>query len=206
MVAWAFSLAAAGNFPALVLGVWWKRTTAPAAVLGMIAGFGVCLFYLLISRYFPLTGIDYFGMTPLAAVNAPALAGDVMTAIQGVAGFAPDAAWWTSFINALAVDPATAKAGADVTLESVRTAIAAIPPDADAYRTAGMQALESGLYSKVGWFNINNISAAIFGLPVGFAVMIIVSLLTRAPSQEMQDMIDQIRVPRGDTILKEKTA
>src|SRR5690606_26441612 len=25
VTAWAFSLAAAGNFPALVLGIWWKR-------------------------------------------------------------------------------------------------------------------------------------------------------------------------------------
>ena len=27
MVGWAFSLAMAGNFPALVMGIWWKRTT-----------------------------------------------------------------------------------------------------------------------------------------------------------------------------------
>ena len=28
MVGWAFSLAMAGNFPALVMGIWWKRATA----------------------------------------------------------------------------------------------------------------------------------------------------------------------------------
>ena len=32
MVGWAFSLAMAGNFPALVMGVWWKRTTATGAI------------------------------------------------------------------------------------------------------------------------------------------------------------------------------
>ena len=53
MVGWAFSLAMAGNFPALVMGVWWKRTTAAGAVCGMIAGFGLCLFYLVTTRYFP---------------------------------------------------------------------------------------------------------------------------------------------------------
>ena len=53
MVGWAFSLAMAGNFPALVMGVWWKRTTATGAVCGMIAGFGLCLFYLVTTRYFP---------------------------------------------------------------------------------------------------------------------------------------------------------
>ncbi|MFN3482349.1 MAG: sodium:solute symporter family protein, partial [Rhabdaerophilum calidifontis] len=39
MVSWAFSLAAAGLFPALVLGVWSKRVNATGAIAGMIAGF-----------------------------------------------------------------------------------------------------------------------------------------------------------------------
>jgi len=107
MVAWAFSLAAAGNFPALVLGIWWKRCTAQGAIAGMVTGFGVCLFYLLATRY---------GGMPL-------------------------------------------------------------------------------------WFGINNISAAIFGLPVGFIVMYVVSMMTPEPSQEMQDLIDEIRTPRGETII-----
>ena len=38
LVSAAFSLAAAGFFPALVLGIFWKRTTGIAAVLGMLAG------------------------------------------------------------------------------------------------------------------------------------------------------------------------
>ncbi len=42
MVSWAFSLAAAGLFPALVLGVWWKRANKWGAVAGIIVGFGVC--------------------------------------------------------------------------------------------------------------------------------------------------------------------
>ena len=74
---------------------------------------------------------------------------------------------------------------------------AALADPATAYKT---------LASKVGWININNISSAIFGLPLGTAVMIVVSLLTPAPSREMQDFIDEVRRPRGDTIMKEKTA
>ncbi len=54
MVAWAFSIAASGLFPALVMGIWWKRTTGTGAVLGMIAGYGICLFYLI--------GTQWFGM------------------------------------------------------------------------------------------------------------------------------------------------
>jgi cation/acetate symporter len=65
MVAWAFSLAAAGNFPALVLAIWWTRTTTPAAIFGIIAGFGLALFYLVVSRYYPQAGVSYFGMTAL---------------------------------------------------------------------------------------------------------------------------------------------
>ncbi len=65
MVGWAFSLAMAGNFPALVMGVWWKRATATGAVCGIIAGFGLCLFYLVTTRYFPGMGVKYFGMTSL---------------------------------------------------------------------------------------------------------------------------------------------
>jgi cation/acetate symporter len=58
---------------------------------------------------------------------------------------------------------------------------------------------------KVGWFNVNNISAALFGLPVGFAVMMSVSRFTRLPSKEMQDFIDEIRQPRGRALMEEKT-
>src|SRR5262245_41109603 len=32
MVGWAFSLAMAGNFPAITLGIWWKRTTTAGAI------------------------------------------------------------------------------------------------------------------------------------------------------------------------------
>jgi len=51
------------------------------------------------------------------------------------------------------------------------------------------------------WFGVNNISAALFGMPVGFIVMYGVSLLTPAPSQEMQDLIDDIRKPQGRTLM-----
>ena len=58
MVGWAFSLAMAGNFPALVMGIWWKRATTTGAICGIIAGWGICLFYLVTSRYFPQAGRD----------------------------------------------------------------------------------------------------------------------------------------------------
>jgi cation/acetate symporter len=103
MVAWAFSLAAAGLFAPLVLGIWWKRTSSTGAIVGMLAGFGVCLYYLIATRYFDM---------PL-------------------------------------------------------------------------------------WFGIRNISSALFGLPVAFIVTWVVSLVTRAPSRQMQEFVDSIRTPRG---------
>src|SRR5678815_2791805 len=45
MVGWAFSLAMAGKFPVLVMGFWWKRATTQGAIAGIIAGWGICLFY-----------------------------------------------------------------------------------------------------------------------------------------------------------------
>ncbi len=117
MVAWAFSLAAAGNFPALVLGIWSKRVNSAGAVAGMIAGFGICLAYLIGTQY----GFDF------------------------------------------------AKGTGDEWSE---------------------------------WFGVKNISAALFGLPVGFIVMYGVSLMTKAPSKEMQDMIDEIRKPRGQLLME----
>jgi cation/acetate symporter len=111
MVAWAFSIAASGLFPALVLGVWWKRTTKQGAIIGMLAGFAVCMIY--------LVGTRYMGMAT--------------------------------------------------------------------------------------WFGVKNISAGLFGIPVGFIVTWIVSMMTPAPSAEMQGFIEKLRVPSGGTLIGSET-
>ena len=157
MVGWAFSLAMAGNFPALIMGVWWKRTTTAGAVAGMIAGFGLCLFYLVVSRYFPGFGVKYAGMTSL---------------LNPVTG-------------APLVDIAKAMA---------------LPNAMDALPT-----LAHPLANKVGWFNLNNIACGLLGMPFGFLVIYVVSLITPEPSKEMQAYVDEIRKPRGRTVLQEKT-
>jgi cation/acetate symporter len=58
--------------------------------------------------------------------------------------------------------------------------------------------------NRVGWFDLNNINCGLLGAPLGFLVMIVVSLMTKEPSREMQALIDEIRKPRGRTILEEK--
>lgn len=107
-VAWAFSLAAAGNFPVLVLGIWWKRCTREGAIAGMLTGFAVSLFYQIATQY------------------------------------------------------------------------------------GGMGE----------WFGVRNVSAAVFGLPVGFATIYVVSRLTPEPPQKIRDFIDEIRTPRGETMVE----
>jgi cation/acetate symporter len=43
------------------------------------------------------------------------------------------------------------------------------------------------------WWGIQPISAGVFGVPVGFAVMVLVSWMTPAPSAEVSALIDRIR-------------
>ena len=45
------------------------------------------------------------------------------------------------------------------------------------------------------WWGIDPISAGIFGVPVGFAVIILVSLVTRPPSADAQALVEYIRYP-----------
>jgi cation/acetate symporter len=56
----------------------------------------------------------------------------------------------------------------------------------------------------VGWFDLNNIASGLIAMPVGFLTIIVVSLLGKEPSKEMQAYVDEIRKPRGRTILEEK--
>ncbi|MFN5701113.1 MAG: VC_2705 family sodium/solute symporter [Betaproteobacteria bacterium] len=115
LVSAAFSFAAAGFFPALVLGIFWKRATSAGAVLGMIAGFGVTLYYMATNHAWMRT---IFGVTQ--------------------------------------------------------------PVDL--------------------WYGVLPISAGLFGVPVGFAVIILVSLFTPAPKAEIQELIEHVRYPsiKGD--------
>ena len=111
LVSAAFSFAAAAFFPALVLGIFWKRATGIAAALGMIAGLGVTFYYMVTTQPWLR---DVFGVTSPVEL----------------------------------------------------------------------------------WFGILPISAGVFGVPLGFAVIILVSLVTPPPSREVQDLVEYVRYPR----------
>ncbi len=110
LVSAAFSFAAAAFFPVLVLGIFWKRATGIAASLGMVAGLGTTVYYMVMNQPW-LRGI--FGITS--------------------------------------------------------------PVDL--------------------WYGILPISAGVFGVPVGIAVIIVVSLITPEPSKKIQDLVDHVRYP-----------
>ncbi len=115
MVSAAFSIAAAGFFPALVMGIFWKRTTGIAATLGMLAGVGVTFYYM--------------------ASTHP----------------------W------------------------LREVFTGIPREAPVTNL---------------WWDIQPVSAGVFGVPLGFIVIFVVSLLTPAPSEEMQELAERVRYPK----------
>ena len=52
------------------------------------------------------------------------------------------------------------------------------------------------------WFGINDLRFAIIGMPVSLVLMIVVSLMTEEPDAETQAMVDEIRIPTGETVLK----
>jgi cation/acetate symporter len=110
LVSAAFSFAAAAFFPALVLGIFWKRTTGVAAALGMIAGLGVTSYYMVTTQPWLR---EVFGIS------------------------SPIQLWW----------------------------------------------------------DILPISAGVFGVPVGFAVTILVSLVTPPPSAKAQELVEYVRYP-----------
>jgi cation/acetate symporter len=110
LVSAAFSFAAAAFFPALTLGIFWKRANQWGAVAGMIGGLGVTFYYMVTTQPW-------------------------LRSVFGV----------TSPIEL--------------------------------------------------WYGILPISAGVFGVPLGFALIIVVSLLTPAPRKDIQDLVDHVRYP-----------
>jgi cation/acetate symporter len=51
------------------------------------------------------------------------------------------------------------------------------------------------------WFEIDHIRFGIIGMPVSLVAMVVVSLMTPEPDAETQAMVDETRLPSGETIL-----
>ncbi|PWW31220.1 cation/acetate symporter [Cytobacillus oceanisediminis] len=72
IVAWAFALATGTFFPALVLGVWWKRSNSQGVIAGLLVGLGVTLAYIFAAKYggFTILGIIDTGAGVFGAAAA----------------------------------------------------------------------------------------------------------------------------------------
>lgn len=72
IVAWAFALATGTFFPALVLGVWWKRGNAKGLIAGLLVGLGVTLTYIFAAKFggFTILGIIDTGAGVFGAIAA----------------------------------------------------------------------------------------------------------------------------------------
>ncbi len=52
------------------------------------------------------------------------------------------------------------------------------------------------------WWDINPISAGIFGIPIGFLGVIVGSLLSPAPARDVQELVDNVRYPNLESGLQ----
>jgi len=77
------------------------------------------------------------------------------------------------------------------------------------YYMATTQPWLRGMFGVTGsiadntWWGISAISAGLWGVPLGFLVIIVVSLLTPAPNREVQELVEHVRYPNltGDTVV-----
>ncbi|MEP7174045.1 MAG: cation acetate symporter, partial [Aestuariivirga sp.] len=51
------------------------------------------------------------------------------------------------------------------------------------------------------WLGIDDVRFGIVGMAVSVVAMVVVSLMTKEPSKEVQAMVDEVRIPSGKTIL-----
>jgi cation/acetate symporter len=90
----AFSLAASLLFPALALGVFWKRANHIGAMAGMLTGFLVCVFYMLHTN--PILGgsaaAQWFHIAPISAGVFGVPAGMLALVVGSLLTRAPDPA------------------------------------------------------------------------------------------------------------------
>ncbi len=70
LVSEGLAMIAAGLFPALALGLYWRGMTAAGAITSMIVGGGLVVGYIVGVRMFPVAMVEWFGLLSNAAPNA----------------------------------------------------------------------------------------------------------------------------------------
>ena len=175
LVAWAFSIAASGLFAALVMGVWYKRTTNAGAIAGMLVGYIVTFGYLIWSEFYGLSLIELVGSKEA-----------IIAAYRQFVGIATISAEAKAPIQALLNNPGAISDG----------------PLHGVIFWANSVVLRNRVVVQL--WGINNIAGGIFGVPLAFLVTYLVSQITPAPSKAMQDFVESIRIPKGGVKLLDK--
>ncbi len=178
LVAWAFSIAAAGLFAALVMGVWYKKTTNAAACWGMAVGYVFTFGYLIWTEFFGLSFVELFG------TKEAILAAARQTAALTV------------------VDPELKAYAAALVANAAQIQDGALSWFGQLILTTDSVTLRGRCVARL--WTLNNISGGIIGVPLSFLTIWAVSKFTTAPSQAMQDFIDDIRIPRGGVRLVDR--
>ena len=51
------------------------------------------------------------------------------------------------------------------------------------------------------WLGLDDLRFGIVGASASLVAMVVVSLMTKEPDAETQAMVDEVRIPKGDTVL-----
>jgi len=51
------------------------------------------------------------------------------------------------------------------------------------------------------WFGIDHLRFGMIGMPVSLVAMVVVTLMTPEPDEETQAMVDEMRIPKGETVI-----
>ncbi len=178
LVAWAFSIAAAGLFAALVMGVWYKKTTNAAACWGMAVGYAFTFGYLIWTEFYGLSFVELFGTKEA-----------ILAAARQTAGLT-------------AVDPELKAYAAALVANAAQIQDGALSWFGQLILTTDSVVLRGRCVARL--WTLNNISGGIIGVPLSFFTIWLVSKFTTAPSKAMQDFIDDIRIPRGGVRLVDR--
>ena len=111
LVGAAFSLAASAFFPALVMGIFWKRANRAGAITGMLVGLAVCIYYMVRTDPFFVSHLHlhamqkWWGIEPISSAVFAVPAGALTILVVSLLTRKPDAQS-EAMVDALRAPPA----------------------------------------------------------------------------------------------------
>jgi solute:Na+ symporter, SSS family len=163
-----------------LLGVFWKRTSAKGAFWGMLAGFGVGMFRLFLNIKYGLVGKVGGMVKSVLYINADKAKNDMLSDLEAVN---------TTITKSMPADVATTLSEK---LNAAMSSLAGLTADGKAYASELLGQVKTGIhqyYLDSGGFSykvaaINGFEFTVLLFFFSIAVMVIISLLTKAPSAE----------------------